>query len=140
MKKFAILSQFDKPGSKINDLGILTIRIAVGAVMLLEHGLPKLKNFTYLSQNFPDPIGVGSYISVSLAIFSELFCSIFLIVGLFTRFNALMLFATMAVAFFIQHGSDPFKAKELAFLYGIMYLALIFTGSGKYSVDKMIGK
>ena len=138
MKRFAILNKFDKPASNINDLGLLLLRLSVGVVMLMEHGLPKMKNFTYLSQNFPDPIGVGSYLSVSLAIFSELFCSIFLIVGLFTRFNALMLFVTMAVAFFIQHGGDPFKAKELAFLYGVIYLVLIFTGPGKYAVDKRI--
>ena len=56
---------------------------------------------------------------------------------LFTRFAALNLAATMAVAFFIAHKGafTGDKPGELAFIYLTGFVALIFTGGGKYSAD-----
>jgi putative oxidoreductase len=42
----------------------------------------------------------------------------------------------MAVAAFVAHDGDPFKQKELALLYLVVSVALIFTGPGKYAIDK----
>jgi putative oxidoreductase len=46
----------------------------------------------------------------------------------------------MSVAAFIAHGSDPFGRKELALLYLVVFVFLLFTGSGKFSVDYFISK
>jgi putative oxidoreductase len=46
----------------------------------------------------------------------------------------------MLVAAFIAHGSDPFGKKELALLYLVIFIFLLFTGSGKYSVDYLISQ
>jgi putative oxidoreductase len=44
-----------------------------------------------------------------------------------------------AVAAFVQHGQDPFARKELALVYAVPLLALLFTGPGRYSLDARFG-
>ncbi|ATH07915.1 transmembrane DoxX protein [Halobacteriovorax marinus] len=124
---------------KLN-LGLLILRIFAGLTMLMGHGWGKLTNFSTLSAKFPDVIGLGSQVSLSLAVFSEVFCAAFLVLGLLTRWVSIPLFITMAVAFFIVHGADPFKSKELAFMYMGIYGALICTGGGDFSIDRFIKK
>ena len=124
---------------KLN-VGLLLLRLFIGLTMLISHGWGKLANFGAISTKFPDVLGLGSQVSLSLAVFSEVFCSVFIILGLVTRWVSVPLLITMAVAFFIVHGSDPFKAKELAFIYMGAYATLIFTGAGDYSLDKIIRK
>ena len=83
---------------------------------------------------FPDPIGFGSPVALALTIFSEVICSLMIILGIKTRIFATPLFITMLVAAFHIHASDPWNVKEKAILFGVAYLTLIITGGGKYSV------
>jgi putative oxidoreductase len=46
----------------------------------------------------------------------------------------------MLVAAFIAHGDDPFGKKEMALLYIVVYVFLLFAGSGKFSVDYLISR
>lgn len=124
----------------MNDIGLLILRLGSGLFMLFAHGWGKLVNFSSIAPKFPDPIGLGSSVSLGLAVFSEFFCALFLAMGLFTRFVSVPLLITMLVAAFIIHGGDPWKKQEFALLYAIPYLTLIFTGGGKFSVDQFIGK
>lgn len=121
----------------LQDVGLLLLRVSLGFTMLLLHGWDKFQNFEKKAVGFPQVFGMPSSLSLSLAIFAEVACSVLLIVGLFTRFAALNLAATMAVAFFIVHKgafTGP-QSGELAFVYLIGAAALIFTGGGKYSAD-----
>jgi putative oxidoreductase len=124
----------------MQNVGLLVLRLTVGFTMLLGHGWPKLANFSAKSAVFPSVMGLGSQISLSLAVFSEVFCSVFLILGLLTRWVSIPLLITMLVAAFIVHGSDPFKVKELSLMYLFCYTTLFFTGGGEFSVDKFIKK
>ncbi|MDD2996001.1 MAG: DoxX family protein [Paludibacter sp.] len=117
--------------------GLVVLRLAAG-IFMLTHGWQKLSNFDTFSAVFPDPIGLGSGLSLGLIVFAEFFCSILLILGLFTRLAAIPLVIGMAVAAFVMHGADPFAAKELSLLYLFIYLALIFTGPGRHSVDYVL--
>lgn len=121
------------------DLGLLVLRLAFGGLML-SHGWPKLMNFSDRMDRFSDPLGIGSTASLSLAVFAEVFCAGFLILGLLTRLSLIPLMITMAVAVFIVHANDPFSRQELGLLYLLAYAALFITGPGKFSLDKMIGK
>ncbi len=124
----------------LNDVGLLVLRIALGATML-SHGWGKFMQFFGDEPlQFGDPIGVGVAASLALAVFAEVFCSLGLVVGLLTRLACIPLFTTMAVAFFIVHGDDPFGRKELAFVYMFGYLALLLTGPGRFSLDALIMK
>ena len=117
-------------------LGLFLLRAAAGAMMIYAHGWDKLMNFSEKSGGFPDPLGLGSTTSLSLAVFAEVFCAAGLIIGLATRFCSAGLAVTMGVAAFIVHADDAFTgSKELACVYLAIFVALIFTGAGGMSVD-----
>ncbi|MGH2648054.1 MAG: hypothetical protein ACRDE8_10825, partial [Ginsengibacter sp.] len=48
------------------------------------------------------------------------------------------LIITMLVAVLLIHADDPFKIQEAALQYLLVYLVLLFAGSGKYSLDHLI--
>ena len=132
MKKFLLAH---KPLS--TDLGLLILRLMAGGAML-THGYPKLQKLLNGNFQFGDPLGLGSEVSLVLAVFAEVICSVLVIIGLTTRLAVIPLIITMGVAFFIVHGADDFKTKEMAFLYLGIFLSLFFTGPGKFSADKAI--
>lgn len=122
------------------NLIILIIRLSI-AILMIFHGLPKLNKLLAGGEiQFPDPLGVGSSISLGLAVFSEVICSLFIAIGLATRLASVPLIITMFVAVFVVHGADPIDVKEMAILYLLFYLLLLVTGSGKFSVDNLISK
>ncbi len=120
--------------SDSKDIGILVLRVAIGFLMLFPHGFGKATNFLNMMNTFPDPLGIGSSLSLAGAVFGEVICSILIILGVKTRFFATPALFTMLVAAFMVHASDPWKIKEKAILYGVCYLVLIITGGGKFSV------
>ena len=121
----------------LTDVGLLLARLAFGS-MMLTHGWTKLMNFEAYSAKFMDFLGMGSTVSLSLAIFAEFFCSLLLGFGLATRFAALNLGFTMVIAAFVAHGADPFQKKEMALLYFSAYVVLFLTGPGRFSLDALL--
>ena len=119
-------------------LGLLILRVGFAGTLALFHGLPKLLDFTNKMHTFPDPIGLGSTVSLTLAVTAEFFCAILVVVGIFTRFTVVPLVILMAVAFFIIHGADPFMKKELAFMYLLAFTSILAAGPGKFSADGLI--
>ena len=120
------------------DIVLLILRIGVAALML-THGLPKLQILLAGGEiQFPGVMGLSPAISLSLAVFAEVIASIFILFGLATRLAAIPLIITMMVAVFI-HANDPFATKELGLLYIFLYIPLLILGSGKFSLDAVIG-
>lgn len=118
-------------------IGLLLLRVTFGCFMLV-HGWQKLSGFSEMADKFPDPIGMGSQLSLIMAIGAEFGCSLLLIAGLGTRLAAVPLAFTMIVALFVVHGADPWKTKELAACYLAVYATLILTGPGRLSVDHFL--
>jgi putative oxidoreductase len=123
---------------KLLDLGLLILRLGAGGFMLFGHGLQKLLSYSEMSAKFPDPIGLGSELSLILAIFAEFLCSALVMLGLVTRLAALPVCATMFVAAFLVHVDDPFAKKELALLYLVVFVFLALAGGGSFSLDSVI--
>ncbi|MBK7425875.1 MAG: DoxX family protein [Saprospiraceae bacterium] len=123
------------------DMAALVLRVSSGGLMMMQHGYPKLMK---LSGNGPikfgDPLGIGEFNSLLLAIFSEFLCSALLILGLFTRLALIPLIITMLVILFVVHAGDPIGDIELAVMYAVIFVALLFSGPGKWSVDALIKK
>jgi putative oxidoreductase len=120
------------------DILVLILRICLAAFMI-THGGPKLSKLLAGGEiQFGDPLGLGPALSLALAVFAEFFCSLLIGIGLGTRLAAIPLMFTMLVAAFISHGPDPFRQKEMALLYFLLYLALLVIGSRKYSFDFLI--
>lgn len=124
-------------------LATLLLRLGFGILMLINHGWPKLTHYAEMQQKFGDPIGLGKPVSLALVVFAEFFCAAFVILGLFTRLACIPLIIAMGVAFFKVHkmmySAGP-GSGEMALLFLIAFLVLFFTGPGKASVDKLIGK
>lgn len=116
---------------------LLAFRLLFGGVMMW-HGITKMANYENLVSTFPNPLGLGSHLSLYLAIFAELFCSVGVIFGAFYRLALIPLIFTMIVAFFIIHHSQPFAAKELAFIYMVAFVILFVMGAGRFSLDNII--
>ncbi len=110
----------------------------MGGMMLVNHGLPKLIGFNQKMNEFPDPIGLGNEVSLALTVFAEFFCALALMLGIYTRLAIIPLTITMLTAAFVIHWDDPFSKKEFALLYAIPFVAMAFTGPGKYSIDSSI--
>lgn len=121
--------------SKNIDFVLLLLRLVVGGFML-THGIGKFeKLFSGEPITFPDPIGVGATASLALVVFSEVFCSLFLIFGIATRLSSIPLIITMLVAAFIAHAADGFGKQELPLLYTLIYIVLVISGSGRIAFD-----
>lgn len=136
-----MMKRFNCPSSRccfsLKDVGLLLLRWMVG-VFMLTHGIPKMMNFDALSQTFPSVLGLSASMGLLLIIFAEVFASVLLLLGLFTRLATIPLIIGLGVAAFVVHAADPFAAKELALVYLIIYLVLLLTGPGKIALDRLI--
>ena len=117
----------------------LLLRLSLGG-LIIPHGYNKLITFAFKSSTFADPFHIGHPTSMALVIFAEFFCGVFILMGLFTRLACIPLIIAMGVAVFYAHKGDFFGEAEKATLFLFGYLALLFTGPGKISMDKFVGK
>ena len=117
---------------------MLFIRLVAGLLML-QHGYEKLTHFNETVGQMINLMGVGQRTCTILVIFAEFFCSLLLIIGLFTRFACIPLIITMVVAMWKVHHNDYFGEEDIS-LYILSYVTLLLLGPGKVSVDNMIGK
>lgn len=115
---------------------ILALRIVFGVLFFL-HGLDKVTNFNDLSLDYPSVMGLGSYTTLMLSIFTEFCCSLFLIAGLITRIITIPMIIAMGVAFFDIHDA-MMPDGELALIYLITFFILFIVGPGRYSFDYLI--
>jgi putative oxidoreductase len=119
---------------------LLVLRVGIASFMIV-HGYQKLGWLMAGGEiQFGDPMGVGMAASLYLTVFAEFFCSIFLLLGLGTRLAVIPLIITMIVAVFIVHAPDGFDKKEIGLHYLLVYVFLLVSGPGKYSVDHIISK
>lgn len=117
---------------------LLVLRLAFGSAMIYGHGLFKFEKLYQNPIKFYDFMGLGAEFSLYLAIFAELICAFFVIIGLGTRIMSIPVFFTMVIAVFVVLDAKPFSERELAFCYMTVFGVLIYNGGGKYSVDTLI--
>jgi len=134
-------------------LGILSLRVLVGLMMLIGHGIPKIQNFAtrkdffYVPDIFPLSLMPPS-VSLLACIGAEVAAASLLIIGFATRPAAFVLGLCMTVAAFGALGAAPWflksptliETKELSLMYLIPMIAIILAGAGGYSVDAAIHK
>ena len=122
------------------DIGKLILRLSVAGLMLF-HGFFKLFNgidgikFLVTNAGLPEFVAYGVYLG-------EIVFPILIILGLFTRISSLFFALTMVFAIFLAHGSEIFALGktggpviELALLYLLASISIMFIGAGKYSFD-----
>ena len=119
-------------------IGLLLLRVGTAGVLFFGHGLNKVTHIATGARGFPDPLHIGSAASFGLVVFAEAVCTLFVALGLFTRFALVPIIGFLTIAFFIHHAPDPFRQKELALVFLVPFTALFFTGPGKFALDTWI--
>ena len=108
------------------------LRITAGFMFLL-HGTQKFFNFP---QQYP--YGELGFLSIAAGSI-ELIGGVLIILGLTTRGAAFLCSGTMAVAYWLVHGTKSFyplvNGGELAALYCFIFLFIACKGSGIWSMD-----
>lgn len=68
----------------------------------------------------------------------EMLFGLFLILGFFTRFAALILLVTTGMLVTLEYKWHvfPYEKGELSFFYCLIWLVFIFVGGGKFSLDR----
>ncbi|MET0339861.1 MAG: DoxX family protein [Polyangiales bacterium] len=119
-------------------IAVLLLRLAAG-VGLMFHGWGKIQNpFHWMDKAPAHPPGFLQ----ALAALAEFGGGLGLVVGLLTPLCLFGIVCTMGYAVYthVSRG-DPFVSKggggsyELALLYLMIAVALLFTGPGRYSID-----
>ncbi len=129
---------------KYRNLGLLILRACFGLYMAFGHGLGKI---TGGPEQWAQLGGVMSMFGLGfmptvwgfLAAVAEFLGALLIVVGLLTRPAALLLTLNMAVAAAAHLTGAIDGSPEMALLYGIVFLSLLFVGPGAYSVDEQIG-
>jgi putative oxidoreductase len=125
---------------KLQNFGLLAIRLLSGG-MMLTHGLPKFDRlFGEGPVKFADPFGLGPEISLGMVLFAEVGCSLLVMLGFKTRWATLPLLFTMLMASFYAHAADPFSDKELSLLFFTLFLSILISGGGRFSLEGWKGK
>ncbi len=136
MKKFLSIAYRDWAFN----LAMFILRVCAGA-LIIPYGYKKLIHFADLKNNFTNFMGIGSPLSLSLAIFAEFFCGMFIILGLFTRLAAIPLIIAMSVVVIRVNHWDVFaKDEHHAALFLACFFAILLCGPGKASADGLINK
>lgn len=138
----AVLRQFWEMSWQ-KDASMLLLRLGAGGLMV-PHGWGKLERLrTGLAEGevqFYDWMGLGTEVSLGLAVFGELVAPAFIVLGLLTRWMSVPAAITMAVAAFGAHAGDPISDKEHALLFLAPFVVLALMGGGRYSLDHRIGR
>jgi len=136
-----------KDSARPIDLGLLVLRVGIGLFFAVAHGLPKLmagpERWEGLGQAIGSlglPVVVPTAFGLGAAL-AEFLGGLLLAAGLLTRWAGAALLGTMIVASaflagqwdpaFATFGKDVARPMEMA----VVFLALIFTGAGRLSLD-----
>lgn len=128
----------------LRSVGLLVLRVGAG-VYMATHGWSKVRMaLAGEFDKFGDPLGLGNTVALLGAAGAEFGCALLVAAGLATRWAALPVVFTMAVAAFVVHGADPWTmsggaSKEPALLYLIAFLAVALCGGGRFSADALLG-
>ncbi len=126
-------------------LSYTLVRISAGAI-LMPHGWQKLVNGTAVNtakglaaKGFPAPVPLAYLVG-----FCELFVAAALVIGLFTRLCAGILWVQMLVILIFFVGPKGYfwgnQGYEFVLLWLLLFTAILFRGGGRYSVDRLLPK
>jgi putative oxidoreductase len=128
------------------DLATLILRLALGVIMI-SHGIPKIKKREVLGKKWSEHYGVPKA-TVWLTGILQIVGGLTLLVGLFTSLTALILTLDMLAALFIcifnSHHREPFnsvspvKGWDVNLLLVASLVAVLVLGGGKWSLDALL--
>lgn len=116
------------------DAGLFFLRLTGGLLLLYVHGLPKVLNFHEELTRIEDPFGFGPWMSLLPAIFAEVVCPIFIILGIGTRLACLPIIGVLLVAMLVVHADWSIAEGQFGWLLLIIFGTLALTGPGRWRI------
>jgi len=137
--------EFETLADKTRIVSLELLRIISGLMMVVGHGYGKM--FGEKAQPFTggrDFFGIDLGINMLwIAGFIEFYIGLLIIVGLFTRWAALLTAILMVMAYLSAHPAwfPTFNGGELATVYFLVFMAIFAYGPGPWSLDaRLFGK
>jgi len=127
----------------LRDFGLLLLRVVTGLYLAFGHGLGKItggpEQWAGLGGTM-EIFGLGFMPTFwgFMAAVAEFVGALLVAVGFVTRPAALLVVLNMAVAATAHITGAIDGGPELALIYAVVFLSLVFVGPGKYSVDGQI--
>ena len=125
----------------MEDFGKLVLRVTLGILVLL-HGVAKIKGGVGFLVPMVQGIGLPPWAAYGVYL-GEVLGPIMVILGLFGRTGAFLIFANMVFAFVLVHRPDLFMlgkqggyALELQTMFLMTAFALIFIHPGRYAITR----
>lgn len=128
---------------KYRDAGLLLLRVTVGCLLAVLHGWGKIaggpEQWAGLGGVMNGIFGIGFLPTFwgFMSGFAEFVAALSVVVGFLTRPAALLVVLNMFVASMGHITGVIDGGPEKAVLFGLVFLSLIFTGPGRYSIDGM---
>ena len=117
------------------DLGLLFLRVA-GAILLLHvHGIPKILHFQSELQKIEDPLHLGHGPTLVLAIFAEVVCPIFNLLGFRARLASFPIVFLLLVSMILVHPEWTIAEGQFGWLLFIVFGTIGLAGLGRHSLD-----
>ena len=125
----------------MEDFGKLVLRLTLGILVLL-HGIAKIKSGVGFLTPMVQGIGLPPWAAYGVYL-GEVVGPVMLILGLFGRTGAFLIFANMLFAVVLVHRPELFTmgkqggyALELQAMYLFTALALVFMPPGRYAMTR----
>lgn len=119
-----------------HDIGLILLRLSVGIPFIVA-GFSKVTNMSATINGFSDA-GLAPIIAILVSVI-ELVGGISIIIGLFSRYSAILLSIVMLYAVIFVHGPAGYRLMNGGYEYPLVLLfaslAIITLGVGKYSVS-----
>jgi putative oxidoreductase len=128
-----------------NDVGLLVLRVAVGAIFIV-HGAGDIfeAGVSNNIQNYRDAGIPLAELSAPFAAYVQFLGGIMLIAGVLSRVVAIGMVIVMAGALIFVHAGEQIPMGQdgsgsgFALIMGAASLALVLTGPGRFSIDYLI--
>jgi putative oxidoreductase len=122
-------------GERVQDLGLLFLRVSASLFLLWVHGLPKLLNYSAQLQVIEDPFHLGANLTLMLAIFAEVLCPLLIIVGLLVRLACLPILSVLLVAMVVVHPQWSIEEGQFGWLLLILFTSIFIAGPGRLALN-----
>lgn len=116
-------------------LGLLFLRLFGGGLLIHGRAPAWMEMVRARGVPFADPFGASGEFQWFLIVFTQLFCPIFFMLGVLTRFTAFPPLAAMVVMGLALPTGTAWSVREGYFLLALPFLTVTFTGPGDYSFD-----
>lgn len=129
---------------KYIDFALLLLRAGIGLTLAFVHGYDKISGGPAMWGQIGGAMaGIGiTFLPVFwgfMAAFAEFFGGLLVAIGFLTRGASLLVSFTMFMAFYgSMHSGDGFAKGSHPFELMCVFIAILFAGAGKYSIDHYI--